>query len=67
MKVLLRKRVRKLGTIGDIVEVKSGYARNYLIPQGLGIVPTDANIRQVEQEKEKYLAQLAKEKQELQV
>lgn len=66
MKVLLRKRVRKLGTIGDIVEVKSGYARNYLIPQGLGIVPSDSNIRQVEREKEKYLAQLALEKKDLQ-
>ena len=66
MKVLLRKRVRKLGTIGDIVEVKSGYARNYLIPQGLGIVPSDSNIRQVEREKEKYLEQLALEKKDLQ-
>jgi len=58
MKVLLRKRIRKLGTIGDIVDVKSGYARNYLIPQGLGIVPTEINIKQVEREKDQYLAQL---------
>ena len=35
MKVLLRKNVRKLGVIGDIVDVKNGYARNYLIPRQL--------------------------------
>ncbi len=65
MKVLLRKRIRKLGTIGDVVDVKPGYARNYLLPHGLAIMPTAANLKRIEHEKAAYLAQLAKEKEEL--
>ena len=45
MKLLLCKNVRKLGIVGDIVEVTTGYARNYLVPQGLATEPTEANIR----------------------
>jgi large subunit ribosomal protein L9 len=45
MKILLCEDVESLGYLGDVVEVKNGYARNYLLPQGVGIVPTDANIR----------------------
>ncbi len=45
MKILLRKNVSKLGIIGDVVEVKGGYARNYLFPSGLATHPTDSNIR----------------------
>jgi len=51
MKVLLCEDVEKLGWLGDIVEVKNGYARNYLIPQGIGVVPSDANIRSLAEEK----------------
>jgi large subunit ribosomal protein L9 len=40
MKVLLRRNVPKLGKIGQIVNVKPGYARNYLLPQQLGVEPT---------------------------
>lgn len=65
MKVLLRKNVRKLGVIGDIVDVKNGFARNYLIPYGLGIAPTAGNIRKVEEDKAQYLAELAKQREEL--
>jgi large subunit ribosomal protein L9 len=65
MRVLLRKNVRKLGVIGDIVEVKDGYARNYLIPHGVAFQPTDANVRKVEEEKAKYLEELAKKREEL--
>jgi len=65
MKVLLRRRIRKLGTIGDIVEVKPGYARNYLLPQNKAVLATPENRRMLE--KAKYLAELAKEKEELQV
>lgn len=53
MKILLCKDVEKLGWLGDVVEVKNGYARNYLLPQGLGTVPTDANIRALSEEKTK--------------
>ena len=51
MKVLLCEDVRKLGWLGEIVEVNSGYARNYLLPQGLATVPTEANIRSLAEEK----------------
>ena len=67
MKVLLRQNVYKLGKIGDIVEVKNGYARNYLVPQGIAYQPTEANIKTVETEKAKYLEVLAEQRKELQV
>lgn len=51
MKVLLCEDVEKLGWLGDIVEVKNGYARNYLLPQGIGVVPSDENIRSLADEK----------------
>lgn len=53
MKLLLCNDVEKLGWLGDIVEVKEGYARNYLIPHGLAIVPTEANIKSLAEEKAK--------------
>jgi len=43
MKVLLCEDVKKLGWLGDVVEVSEGYARNYLLPQGLAVVATKAN------------------------
>jgi len=64
MKVLLRKNISKLGKIGDLVEVKSGYARNYLLPQGLAAAPTKANLKAVEIEKQRYLEDLASRKDE---
>ncbi len=47
MKVLLVSDVRKLGWLGDVVEVADGYARNYLFPQGLAKAATDNNIRSI--------------------
>lgn len=66
MKVLLKQNVSKLGNIGDVVNVKPGYARNYLLPQGLAMQPTEANLRAIEADKQRYLEQLAKEHAELQ-
>lgn len=51
MKVLLCEDVAKLGWLGDIVEVKDGYARNYLLPQGLAVVPSEGAIRSLAEEK----------------
>jgi large subunit ribosomal protein L9 len=51
MKVLLCEDVRSLGWLGDIVEVNDGYARNYLLPQGLAKVATEANVRAIADEK----------------
>lgn len=45
MKVLLCQDVEKLGWLGDVVEVKNGYARNYLLPCGIATVPSEGNIR----------------------
>ncbi|MGB2822752.1 MAG: 50S ribosomal protein L9 [Phycisphaerae bacterium] len=65
MKVLLRKNVAYLGKIGDLVEVKRGYARNYLLPRGLAYEPSTANVRQVEQERQRYLQELAHQRAEI--
>ena len=48
MKVILAKYYEKLGDVGDIVEVKSGYANNYLIPNGVALPATRGNINQME-------------------
>jgi large subunit ribosomal protein L9 len=66
MKVLLKKNISKVGAIGDVVEVRDGYARNYLLPQGLAIEPTEGNLRAIEAEKQAYLAQLARDRAEIQ-
>lgn len=51
MQVILRERLENLGNAGEVVDVKSGYARNYLIPQGLAYEATAGNVRQIEREK----------------
>ncbi|MFM7149343.1 MAG: 50S ribosomal protein L9, partial [Gemmataceae bacterium] len=44
-KLVLTEDVTYLGKQGDVVEVRPGYARNYLLPRGLAIIPTDHNLR----------------------
>jgi len=53
MKVLLCEDIKKLGWFGDVVEVNNGYARNYLLPQGIAKVATDNSIRSIAEEKAK--------------
>ena len=53
MKIVLLQSVRGLGDPGDIVNVKSGYARNYLIPQDMAVYATKNNIAQIENRIEK--------------
>ena len=48
MEVILREDVEKLGTRGEVVEVAAGYARNYLLPQKLGLEATANNIKRLE-------------------
>ena len=48
MEVILLERIEKLGQMGDVVKVKSGYARNYLLPQKKALRATDANKQQFE-------------------
>ena len=62
MKVLLRKNVAHLGKIGEVVDVKPGYARNYLVPQRLAVEPTEGNLKAIEADKQAYLEELAKER-----
>ena len=51
MKVILRKDYEKLGTVGTVVEVKDGFARNFLIPKGIAYPANDGNMRTLEEEK----------------
>ena len=51
VKVILREDIPKLGSAGDIVSVRGGYARNYLLPRGFAYEATEANVRQLEEEK----------------
>jgi large subunit ribosomal protein L9 len=51
MRIILKQEVVNLGDAGDIVDVKPGYGRNYLIPRGLAIEATDGSIHQAEHQK----------------
>ena len=51
MKVILLERVAKLGQMGDVVNVKDGHGRNFLLPQGKALRATEANIKQFETRK----------------
>ena len=51
MKVLLCEDIAALGWLGDVVDVNDGYARNYLLPQRLAMIPTEANLRVLADEK----------------
>lgn len=50
MKLVLRETVDKLGEAGEVITVKPGHARNYLLPQGLAYVATEATIGKIEEE-----------------
>lgn len=51
MKLLLRKDIPKLGLCGDVVDVSTGYARNYLLPHHLALEPTKSNLKAIEKDK----------------
>lgn len=54
MKIILLERVANLGSLGDVVEVKNGYARNFLIPQGKAKRATSANLEEFEVRRAEY-------------
>lgn len=60
MKLILREDVYNLGKSGDLVTVKPGYGRNYLIPRGLAMIANEQNVRQLEHEKAVIAARQAK-------
>jgi large subunit ribosomal protein L9 len=59
VQLVLNQDVLKLGRMGDLVEVAPGYARNYLMPQGMAFKATPGVLKQVERRREEHLKQLA--------
>lgn len=62
MKVILTEEIRGLGTRGDVVTVKDGYARNYLIPKNLAREATTSNLKAIEHERRKWALLAQQEK-----
>lgn len=62
MEIILRADVQHLGKVGEIVKVKDGYARNYLLPKGLAYPATEANKKKIAFEGERLAKQFAAEK-----
>jgi large subunit ribosomal protein L9 len=62
VKVIIVKDYKKLGREGKVIEVKDGYARNYLIPRGLALLATDENFRKLEELKKLRVKLAEKEK-----
>ena len=58
MKVILRADIENLGHLGEVVEVKPGYGRNYLLPQGLAMLATSSNLKVFELERKKLQAKM---------
>jgi large subunit ribosomal protein L9 len=59
MQIILLEKVANLGQLGDVVKVKEGYARNFLIPQGKAKRATDANLKQFEERRAELEAKQA--------
>jgi len=57
MEILLISDVDKLGKRGDQVDVKPGFARNFLLPSGVAVLPTVANLRRIEKSRKQWLAE----------
>ncbi len=74
MEVILFEKIDRLGGIGDLVNVKAGFARNYLLPQGKAKVATDANKAEIEERRAEFekmagdaLASAEKRKEQIEV
>jgi large subunit ribosomal protein L9 len=63
VELLLLRNVENLGIVGDIVKVRAGYARNYLLPHALAEHPTDAKIEALKEARAKALAEIAAQRQ----
>src|SRR6267142_3497475 len=62
MEIILREDVQHLGKVGEVVKVKDGYARNYLLPKGLAYPATEAKKKKIAYEGERVAKQRAAEK-----
>jgi large subunit ribosomal protein L9 len=65
VKLILRETVESLGEAGELVSVRPGFARNYLIPQGKAVFATDANVQQFEHQRRVIAERVAKQRAEL--
>ena len=57
MELLLKQNVEHLGRTGDLVEVKAGYARNFLLPRGMAVMVTKSNVAEVERARASAIAE----------
>lgn len=57
MELLLKQNVEHLGRTGDVVDVKPGYARNYLLPRGMAVLVTKSNVAEVERARAQAIAE----------
>jgi large subunit ribosomal protein L9 len=62
MKIILKKDIEKVGRAGEIVDVKPGFARNYLIPSGNAVLATKGNLKVYEMEQKRAEQRLSQEK-----
>lgn len=62
MKLILKKDMPNLGEAGEVVDVKDGYGRNYLIPQGLAYEASEANLRRIEEERAREQERMRRER-----
>ena len=60
MNVILKSEIKGLGKAFEVVKVRDGYGRNWLLPQGLAVAATNANLRHLEVEKKRQVARDAK-------
>jgi large subunit ribosomal protein L9 len=66
VRVILKRDVDKLGAAGELVRVRPGFARNFLLPRSLAVVASDSNVKQIEHERKQALASAAKLKSQAQ-
>ncbi len=59
MNIILRADVENLGKVGDVVSVRAGYGRNYLLPQGLAMIASPGNLKAFELERKKLEAKMS--------
>lgn len=65
VRIILREDVPNLGNAGDVVDVRPGYARNYLLPSGRAIVATAANVKELEHHQRVIAERVAREQKEM--
>ncbi|TDI33990.1 MAG: 50S ribosomal protein L9 [Acidobacteria bacterium] len=67
MKVVLREDLEHVGLTGEVVEVAAGYARNYLVPKGIAVAATAANLKMVAHQESRNEARNSKERAEMEL